>query len=207
MAVTVVTSGTADVTVNDTSVKQNWEGFGGAFNEMGWAALQALSAADRATALQAALRRRRRALPHRPHPDGRQRLRLRRITKYPNCDKAKSRYSLDDTAGDTALANFSIARDMKALIPYIKAAQAVRADMHFWSSPWTPPPWMKSATNSFDGGTMKDDDATLKAYAQYFVKFVQAYGQQQITSRPSRPRTSPTSSRPTRRACGARTPS
>ena len=58
-------------------------------------------------------------------------------------DYAIDRYTLDETADDTALASFSIARDMKKLIPFIKAAQAVKADIRFWSSPWTPPTWMK----------------------------------------------------------------
>ena len=40
---TEVTSGNADVTVNDTSTAQTWEGFGGAFNEMGWNVLSLLS--------------------------------------------------------------------------------------------------------------------------------------------------------------------
>ena len=39
-----------------------------------------------------------------------------------------TRYTLDETrADDTALASFSITRDMKKLIPYVKAAQAVKA--------------------------------------------------------------------------------
>src|SRR5580692_8359668 len=48
---TVVTSGTADVTVNDTNTLQTWNGFGGTFNEMGWNVLSMLSASDKATAL------------------------------------------------------------------------------------------------------------------------------------------------------------
>ncbi len=51
---------------------------------------------------------------------------------------------------------------------------------------------------------MKDNDSNLKAYAQYFVKFVQAYGQQNITIETIAPRTSPTSRRPTRRRSGRR---
>src|SRR5580704_10400234 len=33
---TTVTSGTATVTVNDGTPAQKWDGFGGAFNELGW---------------------------------------------------------------------------------------------------------------------------------------------------------------------------
>jgi glucosylceramidase len=90
---------------------------------------------------------------------------------------------------DTSLASFSIARDKQRLIPYIKAAQAVKPDIRFWASPWTPPTWMKTApfnpntgkSNSpFDGGVMKSDDATLKAYAQYLIKWIQAFQEQGI---------------------------
>src|SRR6185503_4217672 len=83
-------------------------------------------------------------------------------------DYAMDRYTLDETAGDTSLASFSIARDTTRLIPYIKAAQAIKPGIRFWASPWTPPTWMKdgpfspgNAPSPFDGGTMKSDDATM----------------------------------------------
>src|SRR6185369_10034491 len=119
-------------------------------------------------------------------------------------DYATNRYTCDDKgdasadptamsgdsnrpAADTAMANFSLTRDGMLLIPYIKAAQAVKPDLRFWSSPWTPPVWMKTGfrkTDSwvevkkpsyFDGGSMRSDLAVLSAYAQYFSKFVQGY--------------------------------
>ncbi len=34
--VTTVTSGTVNVTVNTGTTYQTWNGFGGAFNELGW---------------------------------------------------------------------------------------------------------------------------------------------------------------------------
>jgi glucosylceramidase len=101
-------------------------------------------------------------------------------------DYAMDRYTLDETAGDTAMASFSIERDKQKLIPYIKAAQAVKSDLRFWSSPWTPPTWMKTGQKSgtkpspFDGGNFKTDETTSKALAAYFVKFVQAYKEQGI---------------------------
>jgi glucosylceramidase len=94
---------------------------------------------------------------------------------------------------------FTISRDLEILIPYIKAALAVRPDIRFWASPWTPPTWMKnqatlvSKTRSpFDGGNIKSDDATLDAYAQYFVKFVQAYATQGIIVDTVAPQNEPT---------------
>jgi glucosylceramidase len=169
-----VTTGNADVTVNDASTAQIWEGFGGAFNEMGWNYLSMLSQSDRDNAIQLLY-----------GADG-ARFVFGRIPIGAS-DYAMDRYTLDETANDTTLAGFSIDRDKQLLIPFVKAAQAVKANIRFWASPWTPPTWMKQGppspgkvVSAFDGGSMKDDDVTMTAYAQYLIKFVQAYGQQGI---------------------------
>jgi len=167
-----VTSGTADVTVNDASEAQKWEGFGGSFNEMGWNFLSMLSQADRDKAMNLLF-----------GVDGAN-FAIGRIP-IGTTDYSMDRYTLDETANDTSLADFSISRDKEKMIPFVKAAQAVKSDIHFWSSPWTPPTWMKDGpfndTYAFDGGTMKKDDATLQAFAQYLIKFVQAYAEQGIS--------------------------
>src|SRR5947208_30076 len=41
--VSVLTSGTADLTVDANTKYQRWDGFGGCFNEMGWDALSVVS--------------------------------------------------------------------------------------------------------------------------------------------------------------------
>jgi glucosylceramidase len=185
----------AIVTVNDAAFAQKWEGFGAAFNELGWsfltspelqtAAIQLLFSASGGAAFA-----------------------WGRIPIGAS-DYGMSRYTLDDTGtdvtpdstesnrppADTTLTKFSLARDGEKLIPYIKAAKAVKTDLRFWASPWTPPVWMKtgykknSGANKdepakkpsyFDGGNMKSDEATLKAYAEYFKKFVQGYKAQGI---------------------------
>src|SRR5262249_54547196 len=169
-----VTAGGAAVTVDDTATAQTWEGFGGAFNERGWSTLSLLSQADRETAIRLLY-----------GADG-ARFTFGRIPIGAS-DYAMDRYTLDETAGDTSLASFSIDRDMQALIPYVKAAQAVKPSIRLWASPSTPPTWMKqgpfssgNAVSPFDGGTMKSDDATLRAFAGYLIRFVQAYAQQGI---------------------------
>jgi glucosylceramidase len=171
---TVVASGNADVTVDDTATAQTWEGFGGAFNEMGWYYLSLLSPSERDTAIRLLY-----------GADG-ARFTFGRIPVGAS-DYAMDRYTLDETAGDTSLAGFSIDRDLELLIPFVRAALAVKANIRFWASPWTPPTWMKqdpfspgNVVSPFDGGTMKDDDATLQAFARYLVRFVQAYAQQGI---------------------------
>ena len=171
--VSEVTTGTADVTVSDVTA-QTWEGWGGAFNELGWKYLMTLSEADRTAALKLLFGN-----------DG-ARFTMGRIPMGAS-DYAVERYTLNETAGDNDMASFSIDKDKTYLIPFVKAAQGIRPDLHFWASPWTPPTWMKSSpfqtgnvVSAFDGGTMKSDDATLSAHAKYFVKFVQAYGEQGI---------------------------
>jgi glucosylceramidase len=161
-----VTSGDADVTIDDGAVAQRWDGFGGTFSERSGDYLSRLSASDQEMALQLLF-----------GPGG---LRFNR-GRIPigASDYAISRYTLDETAGDTSMSMFSIERDEQKLIPYIKAALAVAPGLHLWASPWSPPTWMKT-NGGFDSGTMKEDDATLQAYALYLTKFVQAYGKQGI---------------------------
>lgn len=194
VAVTTATSGTADVTVNDTAA-QTWDGFGGAFNDLGWSVLT--SDAMKNDAVKYLFGN---------FPDGAH-FTWGRIPMGAS-DYATKRYTLDDPdaadpqppaarpAADTSLSKFTIANghDDKYLIPYIKAAKAAAAtagsSIKFWASPWTPPIWMKTGYKSdsggsgggnavrpsyFDGGSMVSDSATLQAYAQYYVKFVNAY--------------------------------
>ncbi len=164
----VEATGNATVTVNDATAYQTWDGFGGAFNELGWSYLTTQAMKDEALQLLFGV-------------DGCH-FAWGRIPMGAS-DYAVDRYTLDETAGDYTMANFSIDRDKQKLIPYVKAAQAVNPDLRFWASPWTPPTWMKSSpyqtpgnpVNAFDGGSMKSDDQTLKAHALYFVKFIAAY--------------------------------
>jgi glucosylceramidase len=170
---TEVTS-SATVTVDDTKTSQTWEGFGGAFNEKGWSYLTTKAMQDQALQLLFGT-------------DGCN-FAWGRIPIGAS-DYGTDRYTDDEVSSgsDTSMASFSITRDKDKLIPYIKAAQAIKSDIRFWASPWTPPTWMKATpylsgnpTNAFDGGTMKSDDATLKAYAQYLIKWVQAFQDQGI---------------------------
>jgi glucosylceramidase len=163
----------ATVTVNDANAFQTWEGFGGAFNELGWTYLTSQAMKDEALQLLFGA-------------DGCN-FAWGRIPMG-SSDYATDRYTLNETANDTAMANFSIERDRQKLIPFIKAAQMVKPTIKFWASPWTPPTWMKSSpyqtpgnpVNAFDGGTMKSDAAVLQAHAQYFVKFIAAYAEEGI---------------------------
>ncbi len=160
-------TGNADITVNDTQVMQDFTGFGGTFNEKGWEALGALSQADRDKAMTLLY----------STTDGANFVSGR--IPIGASDYAVNRYTLNDNAGDTKMEKFSIARDKMRLIPYIQAAMAVRPDIRFWGSPWTPPPWMKD-NGQYDKGNMKNDPETLQAHALYLTKFVEEYAKEGI---------------------------
>lgn len=177
--VTPVTTGTADVTADDASKNQQWNGFGGTFNEAGWDALSVLSASDKQLALTYLFDAANGAnFVYGRLPIG-------------ASDYALSRYTLDDsTSADYNMDNFSIERDKQSLILYIKAALAVKSDIHLWASPWTPPAWMKD-NNNIDAGNMKDDAKVLTAFALYLEKFVQAYAAEGVTIEAIHPQNEP----------------
>lgn len=82
-------------------------------------------------------------------------------------------FSYDD--GDTPdpdLTRFSIDHDRKYLLPILREARRANPDLFLFSSPWSPPGWMKS-NKSMLGGNMQRH--YMPAYANYFVKFLQGY--------------------------------
>jgi glucosylceramidase len=154
------------VALDPKTVYQTIDGFGGCFNELGWTALQPLDDAQRATALKALF------------DAGGCNFNLCRAPIGAN-DFALEWYSLDETPGDFAMTNFSIERDRKILIPFMKAAMQYQPKLAVWGVPWCPPSWMKD-NNAYKGGKMKTDAQTLAAYAIYFSKYVRAYRKEGI---------------------------
>jgi len=91
-------------------------------------------------------------------------------------DIARSVYSFDDNGGaaDLSLTNFSIAPDQKDIIPLLKQAKQLNPQIKIMANPWSPPGWMKSSGSMIDGSLLTDA-ATRTAFANYFVKYIQAY--------------------------------
>lgn len=87
-------------------------------------------------------------------------------------------YSYDDVTDDTALKHFSIAKDMKYIVPIVKEIIDINPDIKFFASPWSPPAWMKTE-GSMGGGFMRRK--YIECYADYFVKYIEAYKEQGIT--------------------------
>ncbi len=99
-------------------------------------------------------------------------------------DIALSVYSYDDQpvgTTDPTLADFSIAHDQTYILPLIQKALALNPQMKLMANPWSPPGWMKDPTSmsgapvSMLGGTLLMTPTNESAFANYFVKFIQAY--------------------------------
>ena len=84
-------------------------------------------------------------------------------------------YSYDDMpCGETdpELKQFSIEPDRRYILPAIKLARRKNPGLLFFASPWSPPGWMKSTGTMIGGQLLPQHYA---AYAEYFVRFIQAY--------------------------------
>jgi glucosylceramidase len=95
-------------------------------------------------------------------------------------DLARTNYTYDDMpAGQTdpTLANFSIAHDLVDVLPLTKQAQQLNPNLKVMATPWTAPPWMKDS-DAYSQGWLQSQ--YYAAYAQYFVKYIQAYQAQGV---------------------------
>ena len=149
------------VFVKPSRTYQTIEGFVGSFNELGWVALSKASKSDAQGVIEALFSEEGCAFNLARIPIG-------------ASDFALDYYSLDDTPGDYDLKNFSLERDRQHLLPFIKAAMAVRPDLKCWASPWTPPEWMKD-NNFYSKGSLRWEPRVLSTYANYFAKWIKAY--------------------------------
>jgi glucosylceramidase len=87
-------------------------------------------------------------------------------------DYSTKLYSLDDGGPDPDLKQFSIDHDRDYILPMLREARKANPDLFLFSSPWSPPGWMKPNTSML-GGCMHRQYMT--AYSNYFVKFLQGY--------------------------------
>ena len=89
-------------------------------------------------------------------------------------DFALNNYTYNDlTSGtDLTLEQFSIQRDLLYVVPRLQQALALNPDLKLMGSPWSAPAWMKSP-QKLNGGSL--NPIYHAAYADYFVKFIEAY--------------------------------
>ncbi|NTW42641.1 MAG: beta-glycosidase, partial [Cellulomonadaceae bacterium] len=177
--------GAFDVVISPDAPRHTIDGFGGCFNELGWDALSMLTDGEREAILRDFFA-----------PGVGLNLSLCRMPVGAN-DFSRDWYSYDETPGDLALADFSIAQDRATLVPFIHAAAAHQPALRLWASPWSPPTWMKTNDHyagampwpgsGVDNGLRTDqvgaegtdmfrvEEPYLAAYAEYFARFVEAY--------------------------------
>ncbi|WP_336772420.1 S-layer homology domain-containing protein [Paenibacillus sp. MMO-58] len=90
-------------------------------------------------------------------------------------DFATSIYTYDDMPKgetDPNLEHFSVAHDSAYIIPFLKQALQINPDLKIMGTPWSAPGWMKTTDSSVKG---KLKEEYYGVYAQYFVKFIEAY--------------------------------
>ena len=156
--------------VNTEHVFQEFEGMGGSFSELGWLALSSLPESKRSEVLGNLFG----AFPQSCFS----------FCRVPigSSDFATEAYSLNDNPGDYAMTEFSIDRDRKALLPFIKSAQQFNPELRFHASPWSPPGWLKTSGKiDGGGGRLIDTPDAYRAYAAYFRKFVEGYAVEGVT--------------------------
>ncbi|MDX2285391.1 MAG: glycoside hydrolase family 30 protein [Bacteroidia bacterium] len=99
-------------------------------------------------------------------------------TSIHSCDFSSGSYTYVKD-GDAGLKSFSVAHDEQYRIPFIKRAiAAAGGKLPLYVSPWSPPAWMKDNGNMLQGGSLKPE--FYQAWANYYVKFIQAYERQGI---------------------------
>ena len=142
---------------------QKMFGFGGCFNELGWRAVRHASPEEQEKLFSELF----------SSNGGRAKFNVCRLPIGAS-DYAFGWYSMDETPGDYALADFSLERDRQALIPYIRRALSESENIRLFASPWSPPTWMKDPP-VYNWGKLIRTPENLSAYARYLVKFLTAY--------------------------------
>ena len=88
-------------------------------------------------------------------------------------DYSKELFSYDDShQDDPELTKFSVDHDKAYVLPLLREARKQNPDLFLFSSPWSPPAWMKF-NRSMLGGTIKK--SALEPYSRYTLKFLEAY--------------------------------
>jgi glucosylceramidase len=88
-------------------------------------------------------------------------------------DYSRTVYSYDESAEpDPELKKFSIDHDKEYILPVLRDARKVNPELFLFSSPWSPPGWMKPNNSMLGGGMRK---LSFPPYANYFLKFLDGY--------------------------------
>jgi glucosylceramidase len=100
-------------------------------------------------------------------------------THINSCDFSLGNYAYTEVDDDVDLKHFSIEHDRQSLIPMIREAiDLTGGQLKLFASPWSPPAWMKTNGMMNHGGKLKLE--YRQAWADYYVRYIQEYGQEGI---------------------------
>nr|CAD7439084.1 unnamed protein product [Timema bartmani] len=97
------------------------------------------------------------------------------------CDFSTRYYSYDDVEGDTEWEHFDlIDNDYQFKVPIIKRASELRGEtIKLFATPWSAPWWMK--INGTTKGIAHLDEQYYQPWANYFLKYFDAFARQNIS--------------------------
>ena len=148
------------IKVDNNQIRQSILGFGGAFTEASASVFHQLDADKKSEIIQAYF------------GDNGNQYNMGR-THINSCDFSLGNYALCEKE-DRKLTDFSIERDKKMLIPFIKEAlNEASSPILLMASPWSPPPWMKTNNQMNHGGKLKEE--FQDTWAEYYCKFIEFY--------------------------------
>jgi len=98
-------------------------------------------------------------------------------TNIHSCDFSSSSYTYIKE-GDKELSSFTIDHDKIFRIPLIKKAINAAGKLTLFVSPWSPPAFMKDNNNMLKGGKLLPE--YYDAWANYYIKFIEAYEKEGI---------------------------
>lgn len=93
-------------------------------------------------------------------------------------DYADKEYHFAPVADDLEMKHFDASHDDETIIPILQKVKTINPDLFLFSSPWSPPGWMKSS-HQMQGGWMLDK--YIDAYALYYYKFIKYYMERGIS--------------------------
>ncbi|KAF5374724.1 hypothetical protein D9757_011781 [Collybiopsis confluens] len=154
-------SGSADITIDDSKVSQQIQGFGGSITDSAAKAMNDLKNANSDLYnkyLSNTFTNKGAALNYLRVPIG--------------ASDFSYKGGFDDTNGDTSFNSFNIDNAPSYLFSVLQDIMAVNQYAKIHIVPWSPPAWMKDS-NSMNGGSLKD--SMVDAYPTYLLKSVQAF--------------------------------
>lgn len=155
------------ITIDESKTYQSITGFGGSFTEAAAYTLSKMSPDKRDEVMKAYF----------DPKDGNGYTLCR--THINSADFSLGNYAYTEVDGDFDLKHFTIDRDRKWLIPMIKDAMAVKgANFKLFSSPWSPPAWMKTNGQMNYGGQLKPECRDV--WARYYARYIKEYAKEGI---------------------------